>query len=71
MAIGVISSSIPVNVGVTAEHQAKFRVTTHSASSPSDHAVASDLKSIAGAAADTEKEGGPDDLRAQAINVKV
>ena len=25
MAIGVISASIPVNVGVTAQHQAKYR----------------------------------------------
>ncbi|WP_297842444.1 hypothetical protein [Pseudomonas sp.] len=30
MAIGVISASIPVNVGVTAQHQAKFRAAKES-----------------------------------------
>jgi hypothetical protein len=67
MVIGVISASIPVNVGVTALHQAKFRPIRESTAAPGSISAATGTE-----AASTVALGKPDHSGAgELINTKV
>ncbi|MEB0042070.1 MULTISPECIES: hypothetical protein [unclassified Pseudomonas] len=74
MAIGVISASIPVNVGVTADHQAKFRVTAKSTAFPTPGAATTAVNSLTETSIETAQEAENGVRHTQAgeiINTKI